>query len=164
MAKRRERDGSISYLFVVDTNCYAGNFERELCAYMTGEVGDCGVGDAEAACAKKEAATLLKKYNLEELVVSVPDENGCCRPAVLVPNSKYGNDGMGKEVLLTAENRTKYHYPAYFSVGIHLRESPQADISEFLKGRANAYAAEHGIVIEGFRLLEHRLRRRSLPI
>ena len=33
------------YGFVVRTNLYAGNFEREICAYMTGVIGECGVGD-----------------------------------------------------------------------------------------------------------------------
>lgn len=34
-----------TYQLLVKTNCYAGNFERELCAFMTGQVGDCEVGD-----------------------------------------------------------------------------------------------------------------------
>jgi len=32
------------YIFVIDTDYYAGNFERNLCAYATGYVGECGVG------------------------------------------------------------------------------------------------------------------------
>jgi hypothetical protein len=32
------------YIFVVDTEEYAGNFEREMCAYATGMTGECGVG------------------------------------------------------------------------------------------------------------------------
>jgi len=34
--------------FIIDTNEYAGNFEREMCAYCTGQIGDCGVGEEEA--------------------------------------------------------------------------------------------------------------------
>ena len=33
--------------FVVDTDTYAGNFEREMCAFMTGITGACGVGKEE---------------------------------------------------------------------------------------------------------------------
>ena len=33
-----------SWIFVVDTNQYSGNFERELTAYMKGMIGGCGVG------------------------------------------------------------------------------------------------------------------------
>lgn len=32
------------YLLVIKTTAYAGNFERELCAHLTGALRDCGVG------------------------------------------------------------------------------------------------------------------------
>jgi len=35
------------YIFIVDTEKYAGDFERQLTAYCTGQVGDCGVGERE---------------------------------------------------------------------------------------------------------------------
>lgn len=35
------------YLLVIDTDSYAGNFERQLCAFATGEIGECQVGDEE---------------------------------------------------------------------------------------------------------------------
>lgn len=35
---------SSKYILVADTNQYAGNFERELCAYITGQYGECSVG------------------------------------------------------------------------------------------------------------------------
>jgi hypothetical protein len=33
-----------NYSIVIKTNQYAGNFERELCAHLTGIVGECEVG------------------------------------------------------------------------------------------------------------------------
>jgi hypothetical protein len=33
------------YVFIIDTEQYAGNFEREMCAYCTGILGDCEVGE-----------------------------------------------------------------------------------------------------------------------
>ena len=30
--------------FIIDTDQYAGNFERELCAWTTGQIGECEVG------------------------------------------------------------------------------------------------------------------------
>jgi hypothetical protein len=39
-------------LFVVDTDTYAGNFEREMCAYITGQVGECEVGEEIAKAAR----------------------------------------------------------------------------------------------------------------
>ena len=37
------------YGFIVDTDSYAGNFEREMCAYMTGHIGECSVGEEYAS-------------------------------------------------------------------------------------------------------------------
>jgi len=42
------------YKFIIDTDQYAGNFEREMCAYLTGTVGECGVGDEFAELFSKE--------------------------------------------------------------------------------------------------------------
>lgn len=32
-------------IVIIDTTAYAGNFERELCAYVTGQIAECLVGD-----------------------------------------------------------------------------------------------------------------------
>ncbi|KKK83825.1 hypothetical protein LCGC14_2789530, partial [marine sediment metagenome] len=40
----KEENKSDSWIFIIDTDSYAGNFEREMCAYITGRVGECGVG------------------------------------------------------------------------------------------------------------------------
>ena len=42
------------HFLIVDTENYAGNFERELVAYATGCYGDCGVGDGEAEDARED--------------------------------------------------------------------------------------------------------------
>jgi hypothetical protein len=74
--------------FVIDTDSYAGNFERELCAYITGVVGDCGVGS--------------RKIEFDEIegVAQVADDNGCYRPCAIYETPGYFNNGMG------------YHYKA----------------------------------------------------
>lgn len=67
------------YLLVVETNQYAGNFERELTAYATGAYGECGVGAAEAAVfTAEESAT-----HITDLLLGVPDEDGCHRPCAV---------------------------------------------------------------------------------
>lgn len=39
-------DGNLnSNIIVIDTTAYAGNFERELCAYLTGQIAECTVGN-----------------------------------------------------------------------------------------------------------------------
>ena len=68
------------YGFVVDTESYAGNFERELVAYMTGEIGVCEVGKKIAAIAKKELwaheeGKRTRRW-LKRNVIQIADEHG----------------------------------------------------------------------------------------
>jgi hypothetical protein len=70
------------WLFIVDTDSYAGNFERCMCAYMTGQIGECEVGHEYADLFKEE----VKDFDFGELVASVPDDNGCCRPTYIFPS------------------------------------------------------------------------------
>ena len=60
---------------VVKTSEYTGNFEREFCAFATGQVGECEVGD--------EMVKDEYPVNFEELLMQVPDEHGCYRPVSL---------------------------------------------------------------------------------
>lgn len=63
------------YVIIVRTDSYAGNFERELCAHLTGIVGDCEVGD--------DYVDENIESIFEEIVKSVPDDNGTRRPVSL---------------------------------------------------------------------------------
>ena len=74
------------YTFIILTDQYTGNFERELCAYCTGVVGDCGVGE-------KQRTKFIVDYSEEkadeiwELLEQRYDE-GCARPvSVSSPNT-----------------------------------------------------------------------------
>ena len=54
-----------SWLFIIHTDSYAGAFEREICAHITGLVGDCEVGE-ELFRAEASIETLLERIkNLE---------------------------------------------------------------------------------------------------
>lgn len=102
--------GSSHVLFVVDTGSYAGNFERELCAYVTGEVGDCGVGYDAAAVFKKE----VQHSPLDNLVIQLPTgDHGVYRPCELYPNPRWFNNGQGGHFRVddpTAEEKALAHY------------------------------------------------------
>ncbi len=76
--------------FIIDTEDYAGNFERELCAYLTGCIGDCGVGQdmAELFCEE----TGLEPF---ENVMQEADDHGCMRPASAYPTPGWFNHGFG---------------------------------------------------------------------
>lgn len=77
------------FAFVIDTNQYAGNFERELCAYITGRIGDCQVGEVNAAKFQSEVGEPF------ENVVDEADDHGCRRPVSIFPTPGWFNDGMG---------------------------------------------------------------------
>lgn len=72
--------------FVIDTDSYAGNFERELCAHICGHIGECGVGSDYVEDGTEE---------IFHNVIQVPDEHGCHRPCSIYPNPRYKNNGMG---------------------------------------------------------------------
>lgn len=87
---------------VVDTDKYSGNFEREMCAFATAQVGECGVGEDEVDPSHPYATWW------EENIVQVND-NGCYRPVAISPTVGYINDGMGGHYKDTPENRQFAH-------------------------------------------------------
>jgi len=62
-------------LFVVDTEQYAGDFERQLVAWMTGQVGECKVGQEEAETAR-QALPADAWHWFERHIVAEPDDRG----------------------------------------------------------------------------------------
>lgn len=57
---------------VIKTDSYAGNFERHLCAWLTGTIGLCEVG--------KELIEPGIEEMFEDLICQMPDDHGCYRP------------------------------------------------------------------------------------
>lgn len=86
------------FLFVVDTDHYAGNFERQMCAYVTGMVGECGVGEEEEVIFEEEVDInpLLDEHDYS-IVMEMPTGDGlpCMRPCEIYPNPRWFNHGMG---------------------------------------------------------------------
>ena len=80
------------YAFIIDTDSYSGNFEREMCAYVTGTVGDCGAGTDVALIAVPEMAEMALWF--EEHIVQVPDHHGCSRPTSLWPDPNGENNSV----------------------------------------------------------------------
>lgn len=82
------------YLFVIDTEQYAGDFERELGAWCTGQIGQCGVGDREAADFAALFPNELKGFI--DAVEQFDDKaSGCLRPVKLVETPGWLNNGLG---------------------------------------------------------------------
>lgn len=77
---------------IVDTTHYAGNFERELCAWLTGQVGECGVG---AEIAEEAAGALRHAGWWRDHVVQMADDHEVFRPVSLAATPGFFNHGMG---------------------------------------------------------------------
>jgi hypothetical protein len=80
-------------MFVIDTEQYAGNFERQMCAYITGQIGECGVGQEEAVQYKKE--THKQPLDFIENRVDGSDDCPCMRPVNIYPTPGWFNHGDG---------------------------------------------------------------------
>jgi hypothetical protein len=90
---------------IIDTNKYAGNFERELCAYCTGIIGECEVGDDLVPSFQEYIKTIGWKENkFEEVVAQVADDHGCERPVSIYPNPRWFNNGVGGEYRKAEKN------------------------------------------------------------
>lgn len=77
---------SEKYTLIILTDQYAGNFERELCAYCTGVIGACGVGETEQNKFIDDYSE-EKSDEMWELLEQRYDE-GCERPvSVSSPNT-----------------------------------------------------------------------------
>ena len=59
------------------TDKYAGNFERRMCAFLTGVVDECGVGDIAAGLYSHKHPG---ENPWAEKLLQVADEHGCHRP------------------------------------------------------------------------------------
>ena len=78
------------YELLIDTNKYTGNFERQLCAFATGLVGDCGVG-------KRLIQKDRDEFGYEaiwEIVRSIPGDDCCRRPCKIIPGEKGDHHSM----------------------------------------------------------------------
>lgn len=83
------------FLFVVDTTSYAGNFEREMCAAMTGRTGECEVGEEIAEAFDERFPNEADLFG--DIIGSMADDRGTRRPVTIYPTPGLYNDGMGGE-------------------------------------------------------------------
>lgn len=81
------------FVFVVDTDSYAGGFERQLCAFATGSLGDCRVGKEEAEIMQSQYPDSYQEF--ADIILQVADENQVFRPNSIWPTPGYYTDGLG---------------------------------------------------------------------
>ena len=116
------------FAFVIDTDSYAGNFEREMTAHITGVIGECEVGEEFI----DEDFPFYNSGN----VMQVADDHGCERPTSCWPNKE----------------------GSYNSVAIFFESKPTPEDIVFMKTRAlsfdEAWRQASPIKILGYRLIE----------
>ena len=86
----------ILYKLIIQTNQYAGNFERELCAYLTGQIGDCEVG-LEVAESFEEVCPEDICAEIQDITTSEVDDRGTYRPVGIcfdLEESSGGNSAL----------------------------------------------------------------------
>lgn len=143
------------YGIVIDTEQYAGNFERELCAACTGRHDDTS-GRAKAL------AMAYDGPDFEDKISGKDDEHGCYRHATVFPTPGWSNDGKGGHTKLTG--KAKMRYPAYLSVLIHLNSDLTQKQIDGIKERAFAFAKAGSITVTGFRMIRERTTIQSRPV
>jgi hypothetical protein len=167
MSDRPDRN---CFIFIVDTDQYAGNFERYMCAYLTGQIGDCEVGKDMKRLFILETKD---RYLFDDIIMQVADEHGCNRPVSIWPTPGYGNNVMGKHEKLTEENKETYHWPAYQSVAIFFEKRPSDEMISLMKKRLETFeevfkqcflGKHYNAKILGCRLVEYKVIRQENEI
>ena len=172
------------FMFVVDTEQYAGNFSRQLTAYMTGRVGECGVGQEEADTFHGDCEGCDGPFD-DVVVLEMDDDDGYRRSCTVWPTRRWFNNGWGgcypddgqhdeqaqvdkrRACLARAKkfgtdkslaDEPLHKFPAYLSVAIFLARKPTDEEIHLLKERAFRFRytnrSRNTIKITGFRLLE----------
>lgn len=122
------------YAIIIGTDSYTGNFERKLCAYVTGSVGECGVGESEA----EDFSDEHPDSEIPDITDTVPDDRGCYRPVSIY------NDGDG-----------------YKSLVIFFQDAPDLEEIDLMVARTKDYCASHKITLKSFRLISNKVVRQQ---
>jgi len=157
--------------FVVDTDSYAGNFERELSSFVVGRCDEHGDHRGGLYKAMYEEDFRIhgnsgEEDPFEDLVTTRVDDHGddaiCRAPMALAPTPGYSNDGRGNVTKLKPGAKPKH--AAYNSVAIFLDRKPTDAELGILVERAKRFADlppikpwDHRPKILGMRLVEERM-------
>lgn len=137
-----------TYLFIVDTDSYAGGFHRELAAYLTGRWDQATHGGVQAEIAMSELTPEQRAYfESHNIEVHRQVDDGCQDVTqVIWPTPGWFNYGNGEHVKgePTPEQLEKCYqgrpWPAYQSVALFFDEMPLAPIVQVMRQRAKEFA------------------------
>lgn len=166
---------STEYTLVIDTNAYAYNFARKLCAYCTGFVGENEEGrdlsdlfylELDIEDDDSPRGRLADEKNpFRGYIGDRKDEDDNWSPCALWLNKRYGCNAEGDFARLDEKNYDDYNFPAPFSVGIFFDEEPTPEMIETVRRRANAFFekvwpklsnSSQTVQVEGLRLIAHK--------
>jgi hypothetical protein len=163
-------DSEPRWAFVVDTDSYAGNFERQLCGYVVGRCDEHGDHQAGPYIAMYKKDFHIHGNSGEEdpfedlvtLRLVDPGDDGFDRaPMDLAPTPGYSNDGTGGVSKLKQGVMPKN--PAYNSVAIFLSRKPTDVELRVLAERTKKFSSlpplkpwDHRPKLLGCRLVEER--------
>lgn len=107
----------MTYVLVIDTENYSGNFEREMCAYLTGQYGECGVGQELAEKVKEEGQIKHIEWWDSHIVQQAKsgDEDLCLRPVSIWTTPGWFNNGYGGHYQDIPENEEQARASAHKS-------------------------------------------------
>jgi len=163
-----------------------------MCAYITGQIGECEVGDDMAALALQEAPSEFIEW-CEYNIGSRPDEYGNYRPVSIYATPGWFNTGLGlsypdsewgKQYVIdeykkackdyAEKNNPSFNgpgpgrYPVFNSVAIYFDELPSTNQIAIIKERAYKFAQfrpdgdKSMISISGFRILQETVTLRDI--
>jgi len=141
---------SEEFIFIVDTEQYSGNFEREMCAYMTGCIGHCGAGGEEQQIFNEEMGIDTEQGELDHpfhFVTGRSDDHGCFRPCTIWPTPGYFNHGMGGHFKEGQEEEAKKHYENECDKEIAKPHSDKNMWEERKQGELRRYPAYQSVAI-----------------
>lgn len=152
---------SCKYLFVVDTDKYSGNFEDELCAYMTGKMREWGHGEEFVSRYEKECPPSVQEWIDDGVAFVVTHTDDVPNEAPMIILTTPGWTNIDGEEVRTDDPSKREN--VYLSVGIFLNDYPPNEVIEFFKQQARKFSDLHiglqkyrtnPITIDGFRILE----------
>ena len=83
------------WTFIIDTEQYAGNFERQMAAWITGVIGGCGVGEEAARQARKVLPGTVQTWVGKHLWQAGDSDDSYKRFVSTMPTPGWFNDGYG---------------------------------------------------------------------
>lgn len=139
----------VQYILVIDTNCYAGNFERTVYKFLTRrEEDEDDVYDSYRILEKDEGECenfSIRDWFDDNLDTHIFDDEYGEQPVGIYPNPAYLNNGRGTHYRKSAENEKGW--PAYLSVAIAVRTQPPLDVLEAIITELDRLLIEYPKVI-----------------